>query len=858
MPKLILKRKAEVIKEYHLKGANSPFTIGSEPGNDVVVPDKLVSMTHFQIEQQGDKFFVRDLKSAFGTYVNGTKIGSVKEIHDGDVIQVGEHTLMFKNGEARDNGAGVGQSISEFFNDVKDAVINTADSETGKARPAEEKTAFAAGTAARTQERSHAKDNAGAKSRPAGSHRHAEAEIEIEDLEKEFSEALGKNNATEASPSSTAAGGIYQKSPYYLLAIHGPYTGKKYQLNFGETKIGRDGRLNDIVIRQNKKGQVDPSISRRHATISYQNGKFSLTDKRSQSRTYLNQQKLAETDEVRLAPGDEIEIVSDQQSTIFRFVAEGNWDFSPPQRAGQWWLRYRMQAVNAATVGVIVLGLVFSILALRNRGIVTNVPEPFKVEFKTFTKIDLGQAPKSKSSKRDREIVPTPVLAEINGDDYVDLLATPSSGALLAIDGKNRRRLWETNNIVLNRAFPPAAADVNGNGMADIVALTADGHLVAIDGLYGAEIWMSPFFEKDLIGPPIVADFNGDGHADVAAISVEGKLNVGYSQVFNLQWVEVAVGVECKAPLSAGDLNGDGDDEILIGTAHGIVLIYDGGERRVTLNFDLNEELSKLKGNLNEVNPIIHPIAIADLNGDQTPDLIISSALGNLLCISLSEKAAAQTPSIRSLWWANLASGRKNAAPFAFPFALANLDNDEITDVVALADDGSIKGFRGRGTVGQQQPDLWETLPDTTGGVTMPTVCDFNKDGTTDIAVVNEKRALKILNGKNGEALWRDDKSIAYVTSMPLLADLLDDTMLDMVLLSGDGIVYGFKTNRRVPGGGIWWGQKHGTSTNASAPAMGEPTAGRYTAQLILCGVVMLGVMAGNIIFHQRRRRYAK
>lgn len=855
MPKLILKRKAEVLKEYPLKGANSAFTIGSEPGNDVVVPDKLVSMTHFQIEQQGDKFFVRDLKSAFGTYVNGTKIGSVKEIHDGDVIQIGEHTLMFKNGDVRDNGAGVGQSLTEFFSEVKDAVINAVDNEAGKPRPLEEQSAFAS---AQVQERSYAKDNSGKPSRPAAGHRHAEEEIEIEDLEKEFSEALGKNNMADASPASGAAAGMYEKSPYYLLAIHGPYTGKKYQLNFGETKIGRDGRLNDIVIRQNKKGQVDPSISRRHATISYHDGKFSLTDKRSQSRTFLNQQKLAETDELRLAPGDEIEIVSDQQSSIFRFVAEGNWDFSPPQRAGQWWLRYRMQAINAATVGVIVLGLVFSIMALRNRAIVTDVPEPFKVEFKTFTKIDLGQAPKSKSSKREREAVQTPVLAEINGDDYVDLLVTLPSGALLAIDGKSRRRLWEANNIVLNRLFPPAAADVNGNNMADIVALTADGHLVAIDGLYGAEIWTSPFFEKDLIGPPIVADFNGDGHADVAAISVEGKLNVGYSQIFNLQWVEVAVGVECNAPLSAGDLNGDGDAEILIGTAHGIVLIYDGGERRVTLNFDMNEELSKLKGSLNEVNPIQHPIAIADLNGDEAPDLIMTSTLGNLLCVSLSEQAGAQTPSVRSLWWANLASGRKNKTPFAFPFALVNLDNDEITDIVALSDDGSVKGFRGRGTVGQQQPDLWETLPDTMGWVAMPTVCDFNKDGTTDIAVVNEKRLFKILNGKNGEALWRDEQSIAYATSMPLLADLLDDTALDMVLLSGDGIVYSFKTNRRVPASSIWWGQKYGASTNASRPLLDEPAPGRYTAQLIFYGLVMIGVVAGNIIFRQRRRRYAK
>jgi pSer/pThr/pTyr-binding forkhead associated (FHA) protein len=855
MPKLILKRKAEVLKEYPLKGSSSAFTIGSEPGNDVVVPDKLVSMTHFQVERQGEQFFVRDLKSAFGTYVNGTKITGVKEIHDGDIVQIGEHTLVFKNGDGRDNGAGVGQSLSAFLSDVKDAVINTVDGDAGKPRPFERKSSHGAEAAARAQTRARARDEQGGK--PRADRRLAD-EIEVDDLEKEISEALGKHQARDDSPSAAAPPGVYEKSPYYLLAIHGPYLGKRYQLNFGETKIGRDGRLNDIVIRQNKKGEVDPSISRRHATVSYHDGKFSLMDKRSQSRTYLNQQKLAETDELRLVPGDEIEIISDQQSTIFRFVAEGNWDFSPPQRAGQWWLRYRMQAVNAMTAGVIVLGLIFGIIALRNRAIVTDVPEPFKVEFKTFTKIDLGQMPKSKSPKRERDAIPTPVLAKINGDDYVDLLVTQPSGTLLAIDGKTRRRLWEANNIVLNRRFPPAAADVNGNGMTDIVALTADGHLVAIDGLFGAEIWTSPFFEKEMIGPPIVADFNGDGYTDVAAISVEGKLNVGYSQVYNLQWVEVAIGTECSAPLSAGDLNGDGDAEIIIGTAHGIIMIYDGGERRVTLNFDLNEELSKLKGSFNEVNPIRHPIAMADLNGDRTPDLMISSELGNLLCVSLAEKGAAAAPVVRSLWWANLASGRKKTTPFSFPFALANLDNDGAPDLIALADDGSIKALRGRGTIGQQQPELWETLPDTTGWVAAPAVCDFNKDGATDIAVVNENRMLKILNGKNGEALWRDDRSIVSATTMPLLADLLDDTSLDMVMLSGDGIVYNFKTNRRVPGGSIFWGQKYGTSTNASTPLMSEPQSGRHTIILLMCSLMVLAVVASNVTFRQRRRRFAK
>jgi pSer/pThr/pTyr-binding forkhead associated (FHA) protein len=443
MPKLILKRKAEVLKEYLLKGSTPAFTIGSEPGNDVVVKDKLVSMTHFQVERQGEQFFVRDLKSAFGTYVNGTKIGGVNALHDGDVIQVGEHTLVFKNVTDGDN-ATVGQSINEFLSDVKDAVINAGDKETGKRQLFAEETPAASGAAINTSQTT--KDSS-RNVRSGSGHSQAFEELEVNDLEDEVAEVLGKTELAEDAPRMT---GTYEKSPYYLLTIHGPYLGKRYQLNFGETKIGRDGKLNDIVIRQNKKGEVDPSISRRHATVSYHDGKFYLTDKRSQSRSFVNRQRLSETDEVRLLPGDEIEIVSDQQSTIFRFVAEGNWDFSPPQLAGEWWLRYRTPAMNSLTVAVLLLGLIFSIMALRSRAIITDVPDPFTVVFKTFTKIDLV---KSRRVHGARDGDPMPVLAEINGDDYVDILVTQSTGALIAVDGKTRRRLWEANNIVLDRAF---------------------------------------------------------------------------------------------------------------------------------------------------------------------------------------------------------------------------------------------------------------------------------------------------------------------------------------------------------------------------------------------------------------------
>jgi hypothetical protein len=93
---------------------------------------------------------------------------------------------------------------------------------------------------------------------------------------------------------------------------------------------------------------------------------------------------------------------------------------------------------------------------------------------------------------------------------------------------------------------------------------------------------------------------------------------------------------------------------------------------------------------------------------------------------------------------------------------------------------------------------------------------------------------------------------------MPLLADLADDTELDLILLASDGTVYQCATNRRVPAGSILWGQKFGASGNTSAFANNGPSARRYTLQILAGFLVMLGSLAGNIFYHQRRRRMAR
>lgn len=60
-------------KSYRLQ-THRPFTVGRDPGNDIILRDPKVSRHHAEIVFERGFFVVHDLTSANGTYVNGKRI----------------------------------------------------------------------------------------------------------------------------------------------------------------------------------------------------------------------------------------------------------------------------------------------------------------------------------------------------------------------------------------------------------------------------------------------------------------------------------------------------------------------------------------------------------------------------------------------------------------------------------------------------------------------------------------------------------------------------------------------------------------------------------------------------------------
>jgi len=72
-------------------------TIGRDVDCNITVPDKMISGKHALIHFLNDKFKIKDELSSHGTYVNERYIEhELVELHDGDIIQMGETVFKFK------------------------------------------------------------------------------------------------------------------------------------------------------------------------------------------------------------------------------------------------------------------------------------------------------------------------------------------------------------------------------------------------------------------------------------------------------------------------------------------------------------------------------------------------------------------------------------------------------------------------------------------------------------------------------------------------------------------------------------------------------------------------------------------
>ena len=76
-------------------GLVSGATVGREPGNVVRIDDDSVSARHAMLRHENGRWWLEDLGSTNGTYVNESRVTGRASLQNGDIIQLGRVTGRF-------------------------------------------------------------------------------------------------------------------------------------------------------------------------------------------------------------------------------------------------------------------------------------------------------------------------------------------------------------------------------------------------------------------------------------------------------------------------------------------------------------------------------------------------------------------------------------------------------------------------------------------------------------------------------------------------------------------------------------------------------------------------------------------
>jgi hypothetical protein len=82
----------------------STISVGRDAANDVVILAGTISSRHACIDFRDGRYFLRDLRSANGTFLNGTRLTGEAALDDGDTIHFDEFRYRFESGARAGSG----------------------------------------------------------------------------------------------------------------------------------------------------------------------------------------------------------------------------------------------------------------------------------------------------------------------------------------------------------------------------------------------------------------------------------------------------------------------------------------------------------------------------------------------------------------------------------------------------------------------------------------------------------------------------------------------------------------------------------------------------------------------------------